>query len=166
MAPNVEKALTLIDTAHNEDPNKIEVNGHQGPYELHYAKLMTKYLDMHTTDASSLLKTAVRAQHFRRWEVPRSSYPEGKAGYFKWRTYLKQRQAEQVKDICLRCDYSDDEASHVASLIAKEDLKKGEGKGDPEAQVLEDVACLVFLEDQFDAFEQVRPSYEYMPSSN
>jgi hypothetical protein len=33
----------------------------------------------------------------------------------------------------------------VAALIAKEDLKKGDGKGDPEAQVLEDCACLVFL---------------------
>jgi hypothetical protein len=39
-------------------------------------------------------------------------------------------------------------------LISKEDLKKGEGKGDPEAQVLEDVACLVFLDDQFDEFEK------------
>ena len=42
----------------------------------------------------------------------------------------------------------------MARLIAKEDLKKGEGKGDPEAQVLEDVACLVFLDDQFDEFEK------------
>lgn len=67
---------------------------------------------------------------------------------------MKKRQAEQVKEICLQCDFTEEEASRVASLIAKEDLKKGEGKGDPEAQVLEDVACLVFLKDQFDAFEK------------
>jgi hypothetical protein len=34
-------------------------------------------------------------------------------------------------------------------LIRKEDLKKNE-----ETQILEDVACLVFLDDQFEAFEK------------
>ena len=37
----------------------------------------------------------------------------------------------------------------MAALIRKEDLKKNE-----ETQVLEDVACLVFLDDQFEAFER------------
>lgn len=50
-----------------------------------------------------------------------------------------------MKEICLQCDFAEDDASRIAALIAKEDLKKGEGKGDAEAQVLEDCACLVFL---------------------
>jgi hypothetical protein len=37
----------------------------------------------------------------------------------------------------------------VGSLIRKEDLKANE-----ETMVLEDVACLVFLDDQFEAFEK------------
>lgn len=37
----------------------------------------------------------------------------------------------------------------MAKLIRKEDLKRNE-----ETQVLEDVACLVFLDDQFEAFEK------------
>ena len=151
MAPNLKEALDLIDAAHAEDTRKVESSGK--PYELHYAEQMTHYLDLHTPDASPLLHVAVRAQHFRRWEVPRDSYPKTRPGYFAWRTYLKKRQAEQVKEICLKCDFSEDEASHVAALIAKEDLKKGEGKGDPEAQILEDCACLVFLDDQFDGYE-------------
>lgn len=142
MSPNIQKALSLIDEAHALDPNKT-ASGR--PYELHYAERMTHYLDIHTPDASLLLQIAVRAQHFRRWEVPRDSYPRTKPGYFAWRTYLKKRQAEQVKEICLQCDFSEEESSRVAALIAKEDLKKGEGKGDAEAQVLEDCACLVFL---------------------
>ncbi|KAJ9612222.1 hypothetical protein H2200_003819 [Cladophialophora chaetospira] len=154
MAPDLDKALTLIDTAHKEDPNKVEVNGGTIPYEFHYAEMMIKYLTLHTPDANPLLVTAARAQHFRRWEVPRDSYPRTKAGYFAWRTFLKKRQAEQVKEICLHCSYSEDEASKVAALIAKEELKKGEGKGDADAQVIEDVACLVFLDDQFDQFEK------------
>jgi hypothetical protein len=154
MAPDVVRALELIDAAHKEDPKLIELNGETVPYELHYAQKMTKFLALHTPNANRLLQTAARAQHFRRWEIPRDTYPRTKAGYFAWRTFLKQRQAEQVRQICLDCSYTDEEASKVASLIAKEELKKGEGKGDADAQVIEDVACLVFLDDQFDEFEK------------
>jgi len=142
MAPNIDEALRLIDEAHTADPRKTSSGE---PYELHYAQKMTHYLDLHTPDASALLQVAVRAQHFRRWEVPRDSYPKTKPGYFAWRTFLKKRQSEQVKEICLTCGFGEEEAGRVASLIAKEELKKGEGKGDEEAQVLEDCACLVFL---------------------
>lgn len=155
MAPNLSKALEKIDAAHSEDPNKVDVDGESTPYELIYAKKMSKFLDLHTPNPDPLLATAARAQHFRRWEVPRDSYPRTKAGYFAWRTFLKKRQAELVRQLCLECDYSDGEADRVAALIAKEDLKKGEGEGDPDAQVIEDVACLVFLDDQFDEFEKV-----------
>lgn len=150
MTSPVEQALALIDEAHAQDPNKTPTNE---PYELHYARRMTHYLDLHTPSAPPLLRLACRAQHFRRWEVPRDSYPRTKPGYFAWRTFLKKRQGEQVKAICLQCGFSEDDAARVGSLIAKEDLKKGEGKGDAEVQVLEDCACLVFLDDQFDEFE-------------
>jgi len=154
MAPDITQALTLIDEAHSLDPTKVEIDGISIPYELHYARKMTIYLHKHTPNPSPLLATACRAQHFRRWEIPRASYPATKAGYFAWRTFLKSRQASQVHEICLQCGYNEEEAGRVAALIAKEDLKKGEGKGDAEAQVLEDVACLVFLDDQFDEFEK------------
>jgi len=142
MVQDIQQALSLIDEGHSKDPRKTPSGE---PYELHYGQRMTHYLNLHTPDPSPLLQVAVRAQHFRRWEVPRDSYPKTKPGYFAWRTFLKKRQAEQVKEICLACGFSEEEAGRVASLIAKEDLKKGEGKGDAEAQVLEDCACLVFL---------------------
>jgi hypothetical protein len=156
MVPNVDAALELIDDAHRQDPNTIQVDGETVPYELHYARKMSRFLDLHTPDAGPLLRTAARAQHFRRWEIPRDSYPRTKAGYFAWRTFLKKRQAEQVRQLCLlpECNYGVEEADKVAALIAKEDLKKGEGEGDADAQVIEDVACLVFLDDQLDKFER------------
>lgn len=169
MAPNLTQALEKIDAAHSEDPNKIDINGESIPYELHYANKMTKFLSLHTPEADEVVATAARAQHFRRWEVPRDSYPRTKPGYFAWRTFLKKRQAEQVKQLCLECGYSDNEAEKVAALIAKEGLKKGEGQGDADAQVIEDVACLVFLDDQFDDFEKVLilfcSSYSKIPGS-
>lgn len=65
-AANVKTAITLIDEAHSEDPNIVTVNGKEIPYELHYAQKSTHYLGLREPNASPVLKTAVRAQHFRR----------------------------------------------------------------------------------------------------
>ena len=142
-------ALKLIDEAHAQDPKKIKVDGKEQPYELHYSRKMFSYLEKMEPCAPDTLQIAIRAQHFRRWEIPRDSYPSNKAGYHAWRTYLKKRQAEMAFQICLDCGYSDDDAMKVAHLIRKEDLKK-----DKDVQTLEDVACLVFLDDQFEEFEK------------
>ncbi|KAL1999805.1 hypothetical protein VTN02DRAFT_3958 [Thermoascus thermophilus] len=145
-----EKALRLIDAAHADDPNlTTAADGSQTPYELHYANKMTKYLALRDPAASETLQLAIRAQHLRRWEVPRSSYPMTKLGYFSWRAHLKNRQGELVEKMCLEAGYSAEEAARVAALVRKENLKQ-----DAETQVLEDVACLVFLDDQFEEFER------------
>ena len=149
MSTPLERALTAIDAAHAEDPNKVTVNGTEMPYELHYAQKCTSYLEKRAPSASEPLRLAIRAQHFRRWEVPRASYPMTRPGYHAWRTYLKKRQAELVEQICLDSGYSKEDSETVGSLIRKEDLKANE-----ETMVLEDVACLVFLDDQFEAFEK------------
>ncbi|RYO28548.1 hypothetical protein AA0113_g8268 [Alternaria arborescens] len=149
MSTPLERALAAIDGAHALDPNKVTINNEEMPYELHYAQKCTSYLEKRAPDASEPLRIAIRAQHFRRWEVPRSSYPMTRPGYHAWRTYLKKRQAELVEQICLDSGYSKEDSETVGSLIRKEDLKANE-----ETMVLEDVACLVFLDDQFEAFEK------------
>ncbi|KAF2103298.1 hypothetical protein NA57DRAFT_52825 [Rhizodiscina lignyota] len=149
MSTPYEKAVELIDEAHKKDPKIVKINSEDVPYELHYAQKMSEYLVKRSNNASDTLRIAIRAQHFRRWEVPRDSYPMTRVGYHAWRTYLKKRQAEQVERICLDCGFAGEDAERVASLIRKEDLKE-----DEETQILEDVACLVFLEDQFADFEK------------
>ena len=140
-----ESALAAIDAAHAEDPR----DSVDGPYELYYARKCTSYLTKIDGDASELLRLAVRAQHFRRWEVQRDAYPMTKAGYFAWRTGLKKRQAEQVSHLLLSHGYSAEEADRVASIIRKDNFKK-----DAETQTLEDVACLVFLDAEFEKFKE------------
>lgn len=142
-------ALKLIDEAHSKDPKKIEIDGKEKPYELHYSQKMSNFLEKRNPFAPDTLRLAIRAQHFRRWEIPRDSYAMNKVGYHAWRTFLKKRQADMASQICLDCGYSEDDATRVAHLIRKEDLKK-----DEETQTLEDVACLVFLDDQFEEFEK------------
>ena len=66
-----------------------------------------------------------------------------------WRTFLKKRQAELASQVCADNGLSEEEIERVAHLIRKEDLKS-----DSETQILEDVACLVFLDDQFAEFEK------------
>lgn len=146
---NYDEATRLIDEAHSKDPRRVQVNGKEQAYELHYSQKMTDYLEKRNPSAPATLRLAIRAQHFRRWEVARNSYPMNKVGYHAWRTYLKKRQAEMASQICLDCGFSEEEATRVAHLIRKEDLQK-----DEETQTLEDVACLVFLDDQFEEFEK------------
>ncbi|KAF4767832.1 hypothetical protein HAV15_002838 [Penicillium sp. str.  len=112
-------------------------------------KKMTSYLSTLNPSAPELLRLAIRAQHLRRWEVPRDSYPATKIGYHSWRAGLQRRQAALVEQICVESGYSAEEAARVGALVRKADLKQG----DPDTQTLEDVACLVFLDDQFDKFE-------------
>jgi len=152
MAPDLDRALELIDAAHAEDPNKTTPSNSTTtiPYELHYATKMTSYLTKRSPNASPNLRIAIRAQHFRRWEVPRASYPMTRIGYHQWRTFLKKRQAELVSSLLADCGFGDQDRQRVEELIRKEGLKEG----DEEAQVLEDVACLVFLDDQFEEFKE------------
>lgn len=71
-------------------------------------------------------------------------------GYLTWRTKQKTQAAAQVKELLLSMDEPPPEADveRISALISKKDLATNE-----ETQVLEDVACLVFLDDQLDGFE-------------
>lgn len=63
-------ALKLIDDAHAQDPNKVpsaDDGSAEVPYELHYARKMTRFLALRCPDASPELQIACRAQHFRRF---------------------------------------------------------------------------------------------------
>ncbi|KAL4920262.1 hypothetical protein BDW62DRAFT_209112 [Aspergillus aurantiobrunneus] len=153
MSTPIEKALSLIDAAHAQDPKQVTPPQSPTPipYELHYANKMTKYLSLRSPSASDALRLAVRAQHLRRWEVPRAEFPATKIGYHSWRSHLARRQAEISRALCVEGGVAEDVAERVAALVRKEGLlKSGE---DEEVQVLEDVACLVFLEDQLEEFQ-------------
>lgn len=148
--PDFEKARSLIYRGHDEDPNKFDGDhGQSIPYETHYARKMEKYLSQRANDPSDVLKLAVCGQHFKRWEVPRGDYPMTKLGYHSWRTHLKKRQARLVSDILKESGYTTADQERCIALIEKQGLNKGEA----EVQILEDVACLVFIDDQFDEFK-------------
>lgn len=152
MSDRLAKVLSAIDAANAADPNRAMLEGSLLPAEIAYSRRMSAMLDRIYPEASELLRIAARAQHIERWKTPRTSYPEGRLGYLRWRTELKAYHAQRAGDIMASCGYDGGEVERTRSLIRKERLKY-----DAEAQALEDVICLVFLEDYFADFAPKYP---------
>jgi len=130
-----------IDAANADDPARIEVAGTSRPAAVVYGERMTARLARLAPDASEHLAIAVRGQHVRRFDLPRSTHPMDKPGYFAWRNALKRHHAEVVGAIMADLGYGEADVGRVGAIIRKEGIKR-----DPETQTLEDCACLVFLE--------------------
>ena len=137
------EAIAAIDAANAADPNTIEVRGQVRPKEQAHAELMTEWLTRLDPDATDAQHVAARAHHLRRWSVPRAEHPEGRAGYLRWRTALKQQHAAELGEILERVGYDADTIDRAQRIIRKEGLG-----ADPQVQTHEDALCLVFLETQ------------------
>ena len=140
-------AIDRLDAANALDPNATIVDGAPQPKELVYARRMTEWLNRLEPNASESLQLAARAQHLMRWSIPRSQFPMDRPGYLKWRTTLYDFHADKAAEILGEVGYDDATIGRVRSLIRKQGIKT-----DPEMQLLEDVICLVFLENYFAEF--------------
>ena len=145
------QARELIDAAHRADP-KPGTDGRSA--ELVYADRMEAWVGRLVPAASPLLRLAARCQHLERWSVPRASFPEGKVGYLTWRKSLYVKQAARAKELLLQAGVSAAEADEAATWVAKTGLKTNPG-----TQALEDAACLVFLENEIEAFAAQHAGY-------
>jgi hypothetical protein len=140
-----DRAIELIDAANADDPNTLVVDGVARPKEQAHAELMTEWVRRLDPDASELQLLAARAHHLRRWSIPRTDYPDGRAGYLRWRTQLKKQHAEEVGEILRSVGYDDDEIEAVQRIVRKQGLED-----DPMVQTHEDALCIVFLATQLD----------------
>lgn len=138
-------ALAAIDAANAGDPHTILVRGERRPKEQAHAELVSEWIAVLAPDASEALQLAGRAHHLRRWAIPRADYPEGRQGYLRWRRALHDFHAEQTAAILTEQGYDASLIRRVSDLLHKRGLARGE----PDAQVLEDALCLVFIETQY-----------------
>ena len=134
--------MDRIDAAQRQDPTGRAIE---------YARRMTRWLERLAPRPSPALAIAVRAQHLRRWEIPRAGYPEGRSGYLRWRRACARHHGEQAALLLDELGISAALTERVAALIRKEGLGR-----DPETQMLEDAACLSFLESELAGFAQGR----------
>jgi hypothetical protein len=137
------RAVAAIDEANAEDPARVVVRGLELPLALAHGRLATAWVEQLIPLPSEHVRLAARAHHLRRWQVPRSTYPEGRPGYLRWRRDQKARHAADVGAMLEAAGYPEAAVERVQALVRREGLGT-----DPEAQAVEDAACLVFLETQ------------------
>ena len=137
----LEQTLRRIDDANRADPNLEGAGDQEMPATLIYGRRMSAWVDRLKTDAPEALKIAARAQHIRRWEIPRANFAMDRAGYHKWRTMLYGYHGERAAEIMEAAGYDDETIERVKRILSKKKLKT-----DPDVQTLEDAAALVFLE--------------------
>jgi tRNAThr (cytosine32-N3)-methyltransferase len=145
------QARQLIDAAHAADP-KNAADGR--PAELVYADRMEAWGGGGVPAARPILRLAARCQHLERWSVPRTTFPDGKAGYLQWRQSLYKKQAARARELLLAAGVPAGEADEAATWVAKSALKTNAG-----TQALEDAACLVFLENEIADFAAQHADY-------
>ncbi|AKH19750.1 DUF4202 domain-containing protein [Sedimenticola thiotaurini] len=150
-----QKALALIDQANGEDPNRVTVDGKEWPKELLYSHRMSEMLSRFAPDTDDAMKLAIHAQHVQRWKTPRNTYPEGRQGYFQWRTGLYKFHAETTGRLMAEAGYDEASIERAKKAVGKKALKIN-----PDSQLLEDVADLVFIEHYMLEFAEKHPEYD------
>jgi len=149
----LEATLADMDAANQQDPNRETTpDGQDCPKEWLYGQRMTEQLAKFYPEAPELLQLAARAQHICRWKIPRSDYPDGRAGYKRWRSELGLYHGRVAGEIMARHGYQQADIDRVQAMLSKRGLKR-----DPEVQTLEDVICLVFMRHYLADFARKHP---------
>lgn len=150
-----DKAKELIDVANSQDPNREISEGKAWPKELLYSHRMSDMLERYAPDANDAMKLAASAQHIQRWKSPRCNYPMNRKGYHQWRAGLYKFHTETIADLLAKAGYENEFIARVTQAVGKKLLKTN-----PDTQLLEDVAGLVFLEHYLLDFANKHPEYD------
>jgi hypothetical protein len=137
----VANAFAAIDAANGADPARVLWDGSEHPKAELQGRRASFWLQRLAPGAPAATRIAVRAHHLRRFAIPRSSYPEGRAGYHRWRSAQKAAVARELAALLGPIGVPDDVLERAISVAQRTGLGS-----DPGAQLVEDCACLVFCE--------------------
>ena len=149
MSGSLVQVFAAIDGANAQDPRVDEGQ----PEALLYGQRMSQQCARLFPDASETLQIAARGQHVERWILKRADYPEGKAGYLKWRRDLADHHAERVGGFMRAAGFSETDVEETQKMLRKQGIKR-----DPQVQALEDVICFTFLTWYFAPFAAKHPA--------
>jgi hypothetical protein len=141
------KAYLAIDEVHALDANKEIVDGVEFPAELLYSQRMLKVLTEFAVDADYKMKLAAQCQHLERWAIARNLYPMDKKGYYQWRKAVLDYQIARMTEVLTRCGFTANNIEQISDILQNRGKKEH-----IEGQLLEDVACIVFIEWYLPAF--------------
>ncbi|HWL42159.1 MAG TPA: DUF4202 domain-containing protein [Ilumatobacter sp.] len=131
--------LAAIDAANAADPSEA----HGEPLALYEGRTAHQWTVRLEPLAPEAVQIAARAHHLRRWEVPRSSYPDGRNGYLRWRRDQQRRHSDDLSTLLAAHGYDDATIERTATIINKRGLGS-----DPDVQLFEDAVALTFLQSQ------------------
>lgn len=140
----LQQVLDAIDQLNGDDPNILMIDGVSRCKEQLYSERMSAQMLAFCPEATDELRVAAHAQHVRRWTSDRRDYPDGKAGYYRWRVGLGQMHGQLAASAMDEAGYSTESQQQVVRLLTKQGIKKNR-----DVQILEDVICLVFLQYYF-----------------
>jgi hypothetical protein len=143
LSDRYDSAVAGIDAANAADPNSVVVRGRSVALALAHGSMAVEWIEQLVDDPDEALLLAARAHHLRRWEVQRDTYPQGRAGYLRWRRDQKDRHARDVAALLAAAGYDAVTVERVQQLIRRQPVDG--------AQAVEDAACLVFIETQLAA---------------
>jgi len=148
-------ALRTIDECNRSDPNREQVGDELLPKEYAYSLHMTRWLFELESQPSPRMQIACRAQHIERWTMPLSDFSEGRKAYYQWRQACGRMHGRRAAEIMGDCGFPDNECERVETILTKRELRQ-----DEDTQLLEDVACMVFLERYFSDFYDKKVDYD------
>jgi Domain of unknown function (DUF4202) len=140
LSARYDAAVAAIDAANAADPSSVDVHGRTVPLALAHGRLAAEWVARLVEHPAETLLLAARAHHLRRWELRRDTYPDGRAGYLRWRKDQKERHAGDVAELLYAHGYATSETERVQQLIRRQPVDG--------SQTIEDAACLVFIETQ------------------
>ena len=134
------KAVELINSVHQLDPNTETVDGIEIKAELLYSRRMLRMLEKVQPDASYALKLAAQCQHISRWSIPRTTFPSGKKGYYEWRAAIMKHQLSVTASVLQQAEINGQSIEIIVDA-----LKNKADKSNINASIIEDTACLTFI---------------------
>ncbi len=142
---DLNSALAAIDAANAHDPNLISIDGVERPRAEYQGIRATHWVWRLAPGAEASVILAARAHHLRRWAIARADYPEGRAGYHRWKRDARDAARQAIADVLGPLGADGATIERVGALVNRDELGR-----DPGTQLVEDAACLVFLETQYD----------------
>jgi hypothetical protein len=120
----------------------VVVRGSEQPLALAHGRIAAEWVVLLAPGVDDSVRLAARAHHLRRWELPRTAYAAGRTGYLQWKRDQRTRHADDVGVLLAGVGYDAETIARVQALVKRQ----GEG-----GQLVEDAACLVFIETQLAA---------------
>lgn len=134
---HVTDALNEI---HQGDPNHTNIDGLRKSSEFLYTNRMLQMLAEFEPGADYTLQIAAQCQHLERWKVARDLFPMDRKGYHQWRKAVMDFQISRTTEVLVNSGVENSDIIEVTEILSKQG-----NKSHTKAQIIQDVACIVFV---------------------